>query len=197
MKKILLTVVTAFLIAAMTFVSASAATQRSSYQDNPPNSDSRVYTPPPNNPRPNNPRPNTPRPNNPQPNIPRDDSRLFPYEVLRLVNIEREKIGASPLRFADDLASSAYIRARELPQKFSHTRPDGSRCFTAMPKRGHVLGENLAGGHTSPQQVVEAWMKSEGHRANILNENYSELGVVYYYQPNSQYRHYWVQHFRG
>ena len=121
----------------------------------------------------------------------------FPLEVLRLVNKERAKVGAQPLTFAKDLAASAYVRAVELPQKFSHTRPNGSKCFSAMPTRGKLLGENLAGGQTTPKQVVQAWMDSKTHRENILNEKYSELGVVYYYQADSKYKHYWVQHFRG
>ncbi|MBD3878480.1 MAG: hypothetical protein SR1Q5_02165 [Quinella sp. 1Q5] len=121
----------------------------------------------------------------------------FPTEVLRLVNVERSRVGLSPLKFAKDLAASAYVRAVELPTKFSHTRPDGSKCFTAMAKRGHILGENLAGGQTSPKQVVQAWMDSKSHRENILNPEFKELGVVYYYKSNSKYKHYWVQHFRG
>ena len=125
------------------------------------------------------------------------DTRKFPQEVLRLVNIERSKVGAQPLKFANDLAASAYVRATELPAKFSHTRPNGTKCFTAMPQRGHVLGENLAGGQKSPAQVVQAWMDSKTHRDNMLSKKYTEIGVVYYYQPNSKYKHYWVQHFRG
>lgn len=121
----------------------------------------------------------------------------FQLEVLRLVNKERAKVGAAPLRFAKDLAASAYVRAVELPTKFSHTRPNGTKCFTAMPTRGHILGENLAGGQTSPKQVVQAWMDSKTHRDNILNPQYTELGVVYYYRADSKYKHYWVQHFRG
>ena len=125
------------------------------------------------------------------------EAENFPMEVLRLVNKERAKVGASPLKFARDLEASAYVRAVELPRKFSHTRPNGTRCFTAMPQRGHILGENLAGGQKSPQQVVQAWMDSKTHRENILNPKFTELGVVYYYQANSKYKHYWVQHFRG
>ena len=68
----------------------------------------------------------------------------FPQEVLRLVNNERNKVGLPPLKFANDLAASALIRAREIPIKFSHTRPNGSKCFTAMTQIGHILGENLA-----------------------------------------------------
>ena len=126
-----------------------------------------------------------------------EDANNFPMEVLRLVNLERARVGALPLKFAKDLASSAYVRAKELPIKFSHTRPDGSKCFTAMPQIGHMLGENLAGGQSSPQQVVQAWMDSKTHRDNMLNKNFTEMGVVYYYQSNSKYKHYWVQHFRG
>ncbi|MBR6886852.1 MAG: hypothetical protein IKN16_00185 [Selenomonadaceae bacterium] len=125
------------------------------------------------------------------------DIKEFPMEVLRLVNKERAKVGAVPLAFAKDLAASAYVRAVELPTKFSHTRPNGTKCFTAMPNRGHILGENLAGGQTTPKQVVQAWMDSPTHRDNILNPKFLELGVVYYYQANSKYKHYWVQHFRG
>ena len=121
----------------------------------------------------------------------------FPVEVLRLVNEERARVGAAPLKFAKDLAASAYVRARELPIKFSHTRPDGSKCFTAMPQVGHVIGENLAGGQNSPKQVVQAWMNSKTHRDNILSKNFKEIGIIYYYQSNSKYKHYWVQHFRG
>ena len=126
-----------------------------------------------------------------------EDANNFPMEVLRLVNLERARVGALPLKFAKDLASSAYVRAKELPIKFSHTRPDGSKCFTAMPQIGHMLGENLAGGQSSPQQVVQAWMDSKTHRDNMLNKKFTEMGVVYYYQSNSKYKHYWVQHFRG
>lgn len=125
------------------------------------------------------------------------DTSKFPTEVLRLVNVEREKVGLPPLKFSNDLAASALIRARELPIKFSHTRPNGSKCFTAMTQIGHILGENLAGGQNTPKAVVEAWMNSETHRANILNKKFRELGVVYYYQANSKFKHYWVQHFRG
>ena len=128
----------------------------------------------------------------------RADTEKFPMEVLRLVNKERAKVGLAPLTFAKDLAASAYVRAVEIPLKFSHTRPNGSKCFSAMPQRGgRILGENLAGGQTSPKQVVQAWMDSKTHRENILNPKFNELGVVYYYQTNTKYKHYWVQHFRG
>lgn len=165
MKKFLFGLLTAFMLAALTFASAATAQKIIIVRDKSQNQ--------------------------------QVDTRKFPQEVLRLVNIERSKVGAQPLRFANDLAASAYVRATELPAKFSHTRPNGTKCFTAMPNRGHVLGENLAGGQKSPKQVVQAWMDSKTHRDNMLSKKYTEMGVVYYYQPNSKYKHYWVQHFRG
>ena len=122
----------------------------------------------------------------------------FAAEVLQLTNAERAKVGAQPLKFSKDLTASALIRALELPQKFSHTRPNGYSFDSAfVTGKGHVIGENLAGGQKTPKQDVQAWMDSPGHRKNMLSKNFSELGVVYYYQPNSKYKHYWVQHFRG
>ena len=121
----------------------------------------------------------------------------FAVEVLNLVNAERARVGAPPLRLAEDLQQSAAIRAREIIQTFSHTRPDGSDCFTVMRSRGNTCGENIAAGHGSPAETVEQWMNSDGHRENILNPAYRELGVGYAYEDYSTYHHYWVQLFRG
>ena len=121
----------------------------------------------------------------------------FAVEVLNLVNAERAKVGVAPLRLADDLQAASAIRAREIIEVFSHTRPDGSDCFTVMRNRGRTCGENIAAGHASAQETVEQWMNSEGHRENILNPNFRELGVGYAYEDYSTYHHYWVQLFRG
>ncbi len=59
------------------------------------------------------------------------------------------------------------------------------------------MGENIAAGQGSAAQVVNGWMESEGHCKNIMNGNYSNLGVGYYLAPSSQYDHYWVQNFGG
>ncbi|MBQ3443452.1 MAG: hypothetical protein IJG33_09425 [Selenomonadaceae bacterium] len=121
----------------------------------------------------------------------------FAVEVLNLVNAERARVGAAPLRLADDLQEESAIRAREIVEVFSHTRPDGSDCFTVMRNRGRTCGENIAAGHASAQETVEQWMSSDGHRENILNPNFRELGVGYAYEDYSTYHHYWVQLFRG
>ena len=116
----------------------------------------------------------------------------FIDEVIRLCNEERESAGLSPLKKSDSLTDSAAVRAGELPQKFSHTRPDGSSCFTALTEKGKTCGENIAAGHQNPEQVVEGWMNSPGHRANILNPDFTEIGVGYNESGN-----YWVQLFLG
>lgn len=121
----------------------------------------------------------------------------FAVEVLNLVNAERARIGVAPLILAEDLQEAAEIRAYEIVEYFSHTRPDGSDCFTVMKNRGMTWGENIAAGHATAEETVEQWMNSEGHRENILNPTFRELGVGYAYEDYSTYHHYWVQLFRG
>lgn len=117
-------------------------------------------------------------------------------QVLDLVNEERCKAGVAPLRFSAELQSAAAIRAEELTRKYSHTRPDGTKFSTVLPDGKYTLGENIAYGSSTAAKVVELWMNSPGHRANILRSDYTELGVGYMYNENSGQRHYWVQLFR-
>ena len=122
-------------------------------------------------------------------------SENFAEEVLQLVNIEREKVGLKPLKLSPQLMQSANIRAKELPTLFSHTRPDGTDCFTAVKIPYRRIGENVAAGQPTPKDVVEAWMDSPGHRENILNPNFGRMGIGYVNTPNTDYRHYWAQLF--
>jgi len=116
-------------------------------------------------------------------------------QVLDLVNAERAKYGLAPLAWdASNLGPGAAVRAQEISVLFSHTRPDGRSCFTAVSNPGW-LGENIAAGQRSPQEVMNSWMNSPGHRSNILNANFTRLGVGYYYNPSAPYRYYWVQMF--
>lgn len=120
----------------------------------------------------------------------------FAVEVLRLVNKERLKVGAKPLHLSKSLSKYATVRAKECVKKFSHTRPNGKQGLGIIPKGIYrMVGENLAGGQASPERVVQDWMDSPGHRENILKPEYSEMGVGYVFENNSQYRHYWVQLF--
>ena len=120
----------------------------------------------------------------------------FASEVLRLVNVERTKAGLSPVSEGSSaLVSAANKRAEEVAKVFSHTRPDGSSCFTVLGEYGvsyRSAGENIASGQTTPAEVVNAWMNSEGHRANILGANFTSLGVGVY-KNGSSYT--WVQLF--
>ena len=104
----------------------------------------------------------------------------YAQEVVRLVNIERERAGLAPLTMDATLSAAAQVRAQEIDVRFSHTRPDGTSCFTVLKEFGigyRACGENIAKGSPSPARVVEGWMNSAGHRANILNENFTTIGV--------------------
>lgn len=120
----------------------------------------------------------------------------FAQEVLELVNQEREKEHLRPLKLSSSLSHYAQIRAKEITKKFSHTRPSGYSCFTVIPKPYRMVGENIAAGQRSAKEVVDAWMNSKGHRENIMNPNFRELGMGYVYLPDSKYKHYWAQFFR-
>ena len=120
----------------------------------------------------------------------------FAEEVLYFVNLEREKVGVKPLQLSPELMKAAAIRAKELPEKFSHTRPDGSEWKTAIKISYRYIGENIAAGQRTPESVVDAWMNSEGHRKNILNPKFGKLGVGYINAPETDYKHYWVQLFK-
>lgn len=119
------------------------------------------------------------------------ESTDFKQEVLRLVNEERAKNGLSPLTYCYEAQKAADIRADEIIQSFSHTRPDGRRCFSVFDDLKidrFMCGENIAYGYATPQAVMNAWMNSEGHRANILAKNTKGLAV-------GMKNNYWVQIF--
>lgn len=131
--------------------------------------------------------------------LPVADSIQYAQRVLELVNSERAQAGCRPLKFSDILQNGATVRAQELTQLFSHTRPDGSDCTTVVSQYlgKYWLGENIAAGQTSPEEVVDSWMKSPGHRANILNAKFKEIGVGFAYKVDDKYSYYWVQIFKG
>ena len=95
-------------------------------------------------------------------------------EVVAQVNAERAKYGLGSLTVSDELTRASCVRASEIVEQFSHTRPDGSSCFTVSSA---AYGENIAKGQSNADRVMAAWMSSEGHRANILRESYGSIGV--------------------
>jgi len=96
-------------------------------------------------------------------------------QVIAETNLDRMRYGLQPLRESAELNRAAAVRAREIAEKFSHMRPDGSRWNTVSSV---ALAENIARGHNSPARVAAAWMSSPGHRANILRESYGSIGVA-------------------
>ena len=122
-------------------------------------------------------------------------------EVFRLVNAERVKNGLPEFKKMQKLTDSATIRAWECIVDYNHKRPDGQGFETALTEQDikfKSCGENIAAGQTTPQQVVEAWMNSPGHRANILSEKFEYLGVGFYYDKDGtggSYRYFWAQNF--
>ena len=107
----------------------------------------------------------------------------YESEVLRLVNIERAAQGLAALSAGSSAAmQAAAVRAAEIKTSFSHTRPNGSSCFTALEEAGvpyRAAGENIASGYRTPSAVVEGWMNSDGHLTNILSKNFTHLAVGY------------------
>jgi hypothetical protein len=102
-------------------------------------------------------------------------------DVLDLVNQERKAAGLKTVKLNDDLNRVAELRAAEIAEKWSHTRPNGEEWKTAFAEEGvsaSYRGENLAKGQYSADKVVEDWMDSEGHRANILNKKFTKMGVA-------------------
>lgn len=138
------------------------------------------------------------QPGNPSPDQPGTDGSqdAFANEVVRLVNEERAKAGLPALTVDRGAASAAQVRAKEIERSFSHTRPDGSSFNSALTEAGvnfSGAGENIAYGQNSPEKVMEGWMNSSGHRANILNSSYTSIGVGHY--QNASGVNYWTQLF--
>jgi Cysteine-rich secretory protein family/IPT/TIG domain len=103
-------------------------------------------------------------------------------EVLALVNQRRAEAGLRPLRIQPQLQQSAQKYAEQMAatSNFSHTGNDGSTPFSRMAAagyRGTTMGENIARGFSNAESVMLAWMNSAGHRANILNPGYTEIGI--------------------
>lgn len=119
-------------------------------------------------------------------------------QVVVIMNQERAAKGVGPITQSSTLDALAQIRAQEIVQSFSHTRPNGTSCFTVFEENGVTYlaaGENIAAGYGTPEAVMQGWMNSEGHRANILNGSFGQVGIGYYTDPNSGYGTYWVQIF--
>lgn len=127
-----------------------------------------------------------------------DSVSAIEQEVVRLVNVERQKNGLNALELDTELSKVARLKSQDMATKgyFNHTSPTYGSPFDMMKQFGikySTAGENIAMGQPTAEAVVKAWMNSEGHRANILNKNFTKIGVGYYKGSNGS--PYWTQMF--
>ena len=118
--------------------------------------------------------------------------------VLKLVNQERSKAGVPSLTLSTKLTDIAYTKAKDMAEKnyFSHQSPTYGSPFDMLKQFGvsfSAAGENIAAGQKSAEEVMNSWMNSSGHKANVLNKNYTQLGVGFY--RGGSYGTEWVQLF--
>lgn len=126
--------------------------------------------------------------------------KSFENQVIQLTNQERAKYGLRALTPDWELSRVARYKAADMRDKnyFSHTSPTYGSPFTMIRNFGisyRMAGENIAAGQRTPQEVVQAWMNSSGHRANILKSDYTHIGVGY--AKGGSYGVYWSQMFIG
>ncbi|UCZ53262.1 CAP domain-containing protein [Bacillus shivajii] len=132
-------------------------------------------------------------------NIPIIDAvKRLEHDVIELTNQIRQQNGLQPLRPEWETSRVARYKSRDMAENnyFSHTSPTYGSPFEMLSDFGvyfNGAGENIAGGQRTPQEVVNQWMNSEGHRRNILNGNYTHIGVGYH--QGGQYGVYWTQMF--
>ncbi|MDJ0745904.1 MAG: CAP domain-containing protein [Xenococcaceae cyanobacterium MO_167.B27] len=124
----------------------------------------------------------------------------FETQVFQLTNQVRQRYGLRPLRWNCRLIAASKNHSVDMARtrKLSHTGSDGSTLSIRANRVGYeysYLAENVAAGQRTPEQVVESWMNSSGHRRNILNPKITEIGVGYAYMEQDRYRTYWTQVF--
>jgi uncharacterized protein YkwD len=138
------------------------------------------------------------------PSPPVSEVHQFELRVFELTNIERAKHGLRPLIWHETLAAAARIHSEDMMRNnfLGHTGSDGSTVRQRIERAGvtnaNSWSENCAAGQRSPEAVVQSWMNSPGHRANILSENSTHLGVGFVQRPEGSRANaatYWTQKF--
>ncbi len=119
----------------------------------------------------------------------------FESEMLTIINQYRDEVGAPHLTTTTALNNAAAARAKETIEKFDHTRPDGSSCFTILSEFNisyRTCGENIAWGQRNVSSVMTAWYNSSGHKKNMQNADFGHVGFGCYTYNGTRY---WVQIF--
>ncbi|MBQ7676944.1 MAG: CAP domain-containing protein [Lachnospiraceae bacterium] len=124
----------------------------------------------------------------------------YQSEIISMVNELRANAGLQTLIWDNGAQQVANIRATEIAGYSEHTRPDGSPWYTVFGQYNiqpipSGAGENIAGGQITPREVLDSWLASPGHYANIMRPEFNGIGVGCYFNPDSDYKFYWVQTF--
>lgn len=124
----------------------------------------------------------------------------FELRVMELINVERVNAGLHPLSYQPQLGAAARLYSADMAchNYLSHVGRDGLHFAERVERQGYQFefgGENLGGGYAMPEEVVKGWMNSPSHKANLLGENYTEMGVGYAYYSKSDYVAYWTAEF--
>lgn len=123
-------------------------------------------------------------------------------QVVNLINNHRKANGLPALKVNSKLNVAAHNHSLDMAQRgyFSHTSQDGRSPWTRIKNAGYscsTMGENIAAGQRTAQQVFDAWKKSSGHNKNMLNRNFKSIGIGLVYMPGSKYGYYWTTDFGG
>ena len=120
------------------------------------------------------------------------DEQILTSDLLELINAEREKAGIKPLKRNSVLVKGAKQRAEELTRKWSDKRPNGQGWWTVLPVsfQQKAQWEYIHSGYDNPQKIIEWYMSQSDNR--ILNPNYQDIGIGYFYKADSDKKHYWV-----
>ncbi len=114
--------------------------------------------------------------------------------MLDSINSQREENQLPALTLNEELNAAADVRVKELTESFSHTRPDGSNCLTALDSLSYQAGKKMeifSSGNPDPAEVLEAWLDSKTHKEVILNPDYTNIGISFLSDPESEYQYYW------
>ncbi|CAN7245549.1 CAP domain-containing protein [Peribacillus frigoritolerans] len=129
-----------------------------------------------------------------------EESQSVEQQVLSLVNEERAKSGLPSLKMDTAISKVAILKSEDMRDSnyFNHTSPSYGSPFEMMKSFGisyRYAGENIAAGQPSADAVMKSWMNSPGHKENILNKNYTHIGIGHV--TGGKYAHYWTQQFIG
>lgn len=111
-------------------------------------------------------------------------------KAFQLQNQKRREAGIKELSWNQSLYNDGKVRAKEIGVSFSHTRPNGQSCFTAISGHYKTLGENIAYGYSTPSSVIQSWYNSQGHKENMLRTSYTSGAII-------KYKNQWVALFAG